>query len=88
MPIAADGVTDALGNSIDETAWYGYSKESSGVVTVIRARVKYVKDDKLRLTDVREYRSYGNHGWNGIVPQPGNDRTVSARILFPIQPQS
>lgn len=81
-------VTDALGRPIDAAGWYAYSKETSGVVTVLRARVKYIKDGKLRLTDCREYRAYKNLGWYEAVPQPCNDRTVSARILFPIPAQS
>jgi len=82
-------MNDALGNPVIEGAWYGYSKESNGVTTVVRAQVKYIKDGKARLTNCREYRSYGAERTDAakIEPKLENDRTMTGRILFPIPAQ-
>lgn len=39
---------DALGNEVIEGNWYGYSKQDSGITTVVFAKVKYIKDGKAR----------------------------------------
>jgi len=78
---------DALGNPVVEGNWYGYSKESNGITRVIRARVKYLKNDKARLTDCREYLSLGITNSAEIVPTQVEDRTMTCHTLFPIPPQ-
>jgi len=75
---------DALGNEVVVGNWYGYSKQDSSLVTVVFAKVKYIKDGKARLTEVIEKRSiYGDQ----YESTPGKERTMTGTTLFPVPPQ-
>jgi len=75
---------DALGNEVIVGNWYGYSKQDSSLVTVVLAKVKYIKDGKARLTNVIEKRSiYGDP----FKAKEGRERTMTGNTLFPVPPQ-
>lgn len=80
---------DALGNEVIVGNWYGYSKQSSSIVTVVFAKVKYIKDGKARMTDVIENAScYGSPTQNNWrESEKPADRTMTGTTLFPIPSQ-
>ena len=49
---------DALGNHIEIGQKYGYSQQSSGVVTIVVGTVEKINELKVTLTDVEERRGY------------------------------
>lgn len=52
--------TDALGNPIEIGQRYGYSQQSSGVVTIVVGTVEKINELKATLTNVEERRGvYG-----------------------------
>ena len=77
-------ITDALGNEVVAGNWYGYSKQDGGYAVVVLAKVKYIKDGKVRLANVIEKRSFYREPFK---VNPGKDRTMTSNTLFPIPPQ-
>ena len=75
--------TDALGNPIEIGQRYGYSQQSSGVVTIVLGTVEKINELKVTLTNVEERRGVFGEIKESFKPVT-RKRLVNACHLFKI----
>lgn len=72
---------DALGNNIEIGNWYGYSRMSNGIVTVVVGKAINTTDKRVTLSEIiRQWGAYGNP--NTI--RESKNTSVYPRTVFPV----
>jgi len=75
--------TDALGNPVILGNRYGYSQQSSGVVTIVIGKVEKINQLKVTLGDVSSRRGVYGKIENSFSLEEGK-RSVNACHIFPL----